>query len=280
LRKTVYSILISIFSFIILSSVINNVLGGENLFVERERLEVIVDNTPLARSEDKPAWDYLFEILREHSETEIEKASYDTVGFTELNRQPVEYRGRLVRITGRLVRCEWVPQYRKPEPFDEKLPENEETERDENNENNEKSLKKLSKKESNGFYESWILVQDKKDIPISVCSLTIPETIPAGDELNERVSVTGFFYKRRLFLSSGNEELTTPTLLAKTLRWLPSPTEKTKPVSVMRIIRNNTLIIFVFLLFLWFIFRIFSRHLRRSNRKPIQIKFSGSPPQS
>jgi hypothetical protein len=260
LRKTVYLILVSIFSFVILSSVVYNVFGGEILFVERERLEVIVDNTPLARSEDKPAWDYLFEILREHPETEIEKADYDAVGFTELNRQPVEYRGRLVRITGRLVRCEWIPQHQEPKPFDEDLPEK------------ENSSEKMSKKESNGFYESWILVRDKKDIPISVCSLTIPEKIPVGDGLNERVSVTGFFYKRRLFLSSDSEELTTPTILAKTLRWTPLSAEKPKPVSVMQIIRNNTFIILFFLLILWFIFRISSRHLRRSNRKPIQIK--------
>ncbi|MDR1141640.1 MAG: hypothetical protein LBL62_08105 [Planctomycetaceae bacterium] len=260
LKKTIYYLLCSIFFFIITVGVV----FGEFSFLERERLEMIADDSPLARSEDKPAWDYLFGILRKHSETEINKAEYDTVGFTELNRQPVEYRGKLVRITGRLVRCEWIPQHREPEPFDEELPEDEKT----------------SKKKSNGFYESWILVRDKKNIPISVCSLAIPEQFPLGDGLNEHVSVTGFFYKRRLFLSSDNEELTTPTILAKTLRWIPATTEEPKPVSVLQVIRNNTLIAFAFLLFLWIGFRIFSRYLRRSNRKPIQIKFSGSPPKN
>ncbi|MDR2116151.1 MAG: hypothetical protein LBP87_07205 [Planctomycetaceae bacterium] len=288
LRKTVYSIFVSFFSFVIplviSPGIMCNVFGGEFLFVERERLEAIVDNTPLARSEDKPAWDYLFGILRENSETEIEKANGDIVGFTELNRQPAEYRGKLVRITGRLVRCEWIPQHQESEPFDEKLPEHgkplEKLLEKSPEKLLEKSLKKLPKKEWNGFYESWILVRDKKDIPISVCSLTIPEKISVGDGLNEHVSVTGFFYKRRLFLSSDNEELTTPTILAKTLHWTPLATEKPKPVSTMKLIRNNTFILLGFLLFLWFSFRIFSRHLRRSNRKSIQIKFSDLPPKN
>ncbi|MDR2704643.1 MAG: hypothetical protein LBC02_02585 [Planctomycetaceae bacterium] len=245
-------LLFSIFFFILQSDVV----CGEFPLVERERLEVVADNTPLARSEDKPAWDYLFGILREHSETEIDKAEHNTVGFTELSRQPVEYRGKLVRITGQLVRCEWIPQHQKPEPFDEEQP-----------------------KESHGFYDSWILVRDKKDIPVSVCSLAIPEQFPVGDGLSEEVSVTGFFYKRRLFLSSDNEELTTPTILAKTFHWERSSSiEKPKPVSVLKLIRNNTVMIFVFLLFLWFIFRIFSRFFKRSKRKPIQIKFSNLPP--
>ncbi|MDR0336176.1 MAG: hypothetical protein LBI18_03700 [Planctomycetaceae bacterium] len=214
--------------------------------VEREHLEGIVDDSPLARSEDKPVWDYLFGILRKHSEAEIDNALCTRVGFTELNRQPVEYRGQLVCITGRLVRCEWIPQHREPEPFDEELPEDE----------------GLSAKKSNGFYESWILVRDKKDIPISVCSLAVPEHFPMGDGLNEQVLVTGFFYKRRLFLSSDDEELTTPTILAKTLRRIPSTTQKPKPVPVLQLIRNNTLIVFGVLLFLWFMYRIFKQYYR------------------
>jgi hypothetical protein len=249
LEKMIYCLYLLFFIFFFIFQLEAVCMGFP--FVERERLEMIADNTPLVRSEDKPAWDYLFGILQGYSETEIENAEYDVVGFTELHRQPVEYRGKLVRISGCLVRCEWVPQHQNPEPFDVV---------DEEPLKDEESLKeeKRFQKGSNGFYESWILVRDKQDIPISVCSLTIPEQFPLGDGLSEQVLVTGFFYKRQLFLSSDNEELTTPTILAKTFSWVPSsPIEKPKPISVMNLIRNNTLIVLVLLLLLWFIFRIY-----------------------
>jgi hypothetical protein len=276
LKKTI-CLLVSIFFLMIpggiVYGIVYGIVCGKFSFVDRERLEAIVDDTPLARSEDRPAWDYLFGILRDHSETEIEQAKYDAVGFTELSRQPVEYRGRLVRITGQLLRCEWIPQDQEPksvtaepfapepftpEPFDEKPPD----------------------KESNGFYESWILVRDKKDIPISVCSLKIPSEIPVGDGLNEQVFVTGFFYKRRLFLSSDSEEVTTPVILAKNLRRAVPSAKTSEPVSTTQMIRNNIFVTLLFLFFLWFGFRVSIRHWKRSNRKPIQIQFSGSPPQN
>ena len=175
---------------------------------DRERLEIIEDDTPLTRAADKPAWDYLFDILRRSSQAELGKTVFAEVGFVELSRQPKEYRGRLVSVRGKLLRCNFISERREPSPFGES-----------------------ERPKPAGFYESWVLLKDEKRIPIAVCSLKVPENFPLGNELNEQVELVGFFYKRQLFLSAEGEEVTTPTLLAKTFRWFPDTKKEKETVS-------------------------------------------------
>jgi hypothetical protein len=213
--------------------------------VDRERLKMVADDMPLARPDDKEAWNYLFELLQNIDQAELDKikttsqnhssqidsitnhktgeiTTCEIVGFTELDQQPAEYRGRLVRISGRLIRCE----------------------------------------KKRNYYESWVLVNDKKNIPICVCSLEIPPEaaryiiasfnsaslnqqpntttppnnivaqnnqynqdgiIPRQNQIN--VTTTGFFYKRQLCISNKNEEFTAPTILTKSLS-ISKTTEK------------------------------------------------------
>ena len=223
-------------------------------FADREKLEDVSDDSPLARSGDKAGWDYLFDVLKRHSQEDIESRPFDTVGFTELNRQPVEYRGRLVRITGKLLRCEFVPLRREASPFAE-------------------DAETGSK---HGYYESWVLVKDQKEVPIAVCSLEIPEGLPTGDGLAEPVIVSGIFYKRQLFLSAEGEEVTTPTILAKTLRWKPIPKEaKAKEEQKNeKVVRNNFLAMLFLLIVLWLVFRYMGRRLDAGHRTRKRIRFN------
>jgi hypothetical protein len=200
--------------------------------IDKERLKAIADDTPLARSGDKDGWNYLFDILRNADQSELDalygsdnefrqhkgiaalaenssennlkpidsdnaandnNPSCEVVGFTELDRQPAEYRGRLVRITGKIIRCDKKKDY----------------------------------------YVSWILLADKRNIPVCVCSIELP------NEMMERITqksqnsqnsqktqesqskkvifatVTGYFYKRQLCISDKLDEFTTPTILSK-----------------------------------------------------------------
>lgn len=256
---------------IVALTLFSNVLALDDpvkpLKINRERLEGIVDDSPLARSSDKPAWDYLFKFLDEHSQIEIEQAKPLKVGFMELDRQPVEYRGRFVRITGRLLRCEFVPLQRELGPFDQEEPEIE--------------IRNDDKKNRYGFYKSWVQVADRKDTPICVCSLQIPKGFPVdGNDLNEAVAVTGIFYKRQLYLSSANEEVSTPTILAKTFRWNPDSrkdaalekekqTKQGRPYFIASILT---------LLFLWICLRFMVPLLlsrKRLSREKINFDLSG-----
>lgn len=236
--------------------------GAESsLTVDRERLSGIADDSPLNRSGDKEGWDYLFGLLREHSERSLEQGGAETVGFAVLDRQPVEYRGRPVRIEGRLLRCEWTPSPRRSEPFGS------------------------NHGARPGFYESWVLVQDRRDIPISVCSLEIPAGFPLGAARNERVSVVGFFYKRRLFLTAEGEEYTAPTILAKTFRQLPAASGQGDAGAGRS--RNAAGRFFwqgvVVLAVVWLSFRLFRRYFlpsRRTSKARIRFRLgdSASPP--
>ena len=218
--------------------------------LDRERLEEIEDNTPLSRSAEKSAWDYLFDILRRSSQAELDTAVFAEVGFVELSRQPKEYRGRIVTVHGRLLRCDFIPERQKPSPVE-------------------------SPKAPAGFYESWILLNDEKRIPISICSLGVPDSLPLGDDLNEQVEVTGFFYKRRLFLSAEGEEVTTPTLLAKSFRWFPDAKNKAAPQRPARWINQYFGQILIVLIVMWMALRTLCRRTARQLRRSVEPECNG-----
>jgi hypothetical protein len=167
--------------------------------IDKERLKTIADDMPLARNGDKDGWNYLFDILQNTNQSEFDNLkpsdadannandnmSCEIVGFTELDRQPAEYRGRIVRITGKIIRCD-------------------------------------KKKD---FYVSWILLADKRDIPVCVCSLELPDELKEYITQNSQnkktifITVTGYFYKRQLCISEKHDEFTTPTILSRSFIW-------------------------------------------------------------
>ncbi|MGL4594382.1 MAG: hypothetical protein ACRCUY_06595, partial [Thermoguttaceae bacterium] len=254
-------------------------MNAEALKIERDRLLDIVDDSPLARSADKSGWDYLFSVLREQDDSALEREKALSVGFTELQRQPVEYRGRLVKIEGRLVRCEFFPVahsetiFSHPTIFSQQLQEESTTKKTQNDDSNlDESDRTVlsSEKKKNGYYRAWILVKDKENVPICVCFLDLPKEngtngFPLGDNLNESVSVTGIFYKRLLFLSSDGEEVTTPTILAKTIHWI-SVRKSTKTPEKLGDVRHSKTdwslgIAISIIILVWFITRFWGRKL-------------------
>jgi hypothetical protein len=223
--------------------------------IDRTRLSGITDDSPLARSSDKSGWDYLFGILRNCSEKDIENADAISTaipaGFLEMNRQPVEYRGRWIRITGKLLRCEFIPVKPDDSPF---AVEN----------NKDGKVQKQA-----GFYQSWIVLPDRKDIPVCVCSLEIPDGVDTeGNDITLPVSVSGIFYKRLLYLSDGDEEVHTPLILAKNINVLefPKPEQAEKATAGRKYSWDTYLFSSVGLLVaLWILLRTRSKKVRKNS---------------
>ncbi len=158
--------------------------------VDEKLLEAITDNTRF-RDEENPAWFNLLGVLRRAEESDLRRASIGRVSWLQLNEQSDEYRGELVTVRGTIRRAHRVAAAKNDEGID-------------------------------GYYRIWLWPDENPNQPIVVYCLEPPEAFPTGMELVERARVTGFYFKRWLYL--GKEDLqTAPVLLAKTVDWREKP---------------------------------------------------------
>ncbi len=146
------------------------------------------DDTPLFREKERPELQQLLRSLSETEETELEKAPFSQVSFLQLEAQSEEYRGKRVAVAGKLLRFEFVPFPRTPEGDEPGFP-------------------------AAGYYDCWVRLPDQPIKPLSVVCLSEPEAGLFG----QPVEIFGYYYKRRTY-SDGKELLSTPTILAKTIR--------------------------------------------------------------
>ncbi len=158
--------------------------------VNLEYLATVRDDRPFHMDEHQ-AWFHLFGVLGRTDQRTLEEHSTAAVTFVQLSRQPKLYRGELVSFRGQVRRA---------------------------------TETKASKNEYgvDKFFRLWILMADNRRDPISVDVLELPHGFPLGDGIQEEVEVTGFFFKRRAYL--GRDDIfTTPSLLARTVRWHERP---------------------------------------------------------
>jgi len=163
-------------------------------------LDSIRDNT-VFRLAEKDAWFRLLEQLDERNLTDLRRASTGYVGFLQLYKQPTEYRGKLVTVSG-TVRMGYYREAPK----------------------NFYGIK--------GYYIFWLKPAGAKS-PIVVYCLEIPAGFPdvaklerEGDgerpQLDEEAEFTGFFFKRWAYRAQDDTRLA-PLILAKIPRWQPRP---------------------------------------------------------
>ncbi len=135
-------------------------------------LDSVRDNT-VFRLAEKDAWFRLFEQLSERNLADLRRASAGYVGFLQLYKQPTEYRGKLVTVSG-VVRM----GYYREAP---------------------KNFYGIS-----GYYIFWLKPAGAKS-PIVIYCLEIPAGFPdvaklehdgERPQLDEEVEFTGFFFKR------------------------------------------------------------------------------------
>ncbi|MDD4267583.1 MAG: hypothetical protein PHO07_03510 [Pirellulales bacterium] len=183
-------------------------LDGESRSPEAERgtvpaesLAAIRDDQPFRRAE-QAAWFQLLDKLRSTDEAALAGRSIGRTTLIQLFRQPDEYRGELVTISGILRRCEEV-----------------------NAPNNDRDF--------TSYYQTWVFPDDNPSNPIVVYCLRVPDGFPLGLELAERVELVGFFFKRWSYAARDTVRLA-PVVLAKGLAWTPAvkAPARTEPVSL------------------------------------------------
>jgi len=170
--------------------------AGESRYfpgVKPEWFESIRDDTISSQGEQACTLP-LSDILQKTDLEKLRKASLGRVAYAQLFRQPREYRGRLVTVSGA------VHAVYRVELFENKY-----------------GIKQ--------YYQVWLAPFDNRFNPIVIYCLDLPKGFPTGANLSEEAEVTGFFLKRWAYQAT-DAIRTAPTLLAKTLEWQKRPVMK------------------------------------------------------
>ncbi|MDO5580078.1 MAG: hypothetical protein Q4G69_03000 [Planctomycetia bacterium] len=139
------------------------------------------DGLPLNRSAEKET---IRAILSQIGSKNLSPEIPGNTGFISLNKNSKGFRGKIVKIEGRLLKIQFLPSEQEP-----------------------------------GLYISWILLDDEPGIPIRIISQKIPEgfktDLPDQKTLGkERVQAIGFYY-RLIPFTDGQNFYNTPTLIAR-----------------------------------------------------------------
>lgn len=155
--------------------------------VDPQLLTTIRDDTiHVVRAEEQAAFAHLLGLLKTTEADRLEQAA-SAVSFVQLYNQPREYRGELVTITGLVHRSTWLPA--------------------------------AANLGVDGYYELWVQPDGESD-PLVVYSLDLPAGFPQGAEVLEHVALSGFFFKRWIYMAQ-RDVMSAPVVLAKTVAWEP-----------------------------------------------------------
>ena len=180
--------------------------GGEGHFpgVNVELLKTVKDKTRFS-SADRRSSLSLLDVLQRTGEQRLRKASEGRVTYAQLFQQPEYYRGRLVTISGTVVRANRI-----------ELPEN--------------------KYDIRHYFEIVLYPNVRPLSPVLVYCLQLPEGFPSGDGLDCQAEATGFFFKLCVYRAKDALRLA-PTILSKTVKWKrPPPALETPPIGCWRIL--------------------------------------------
>ena len=170
----------------------------DGLSVPPGDFEAVCDDAPSTRDEQACSL-RLLDILNHTDSEALSQASLGPVSYAQLFRQPNQYRGRLVTVSGVVHRANRV-----------ELPPN------------DYGIKE--------YYQVWLWPSDNPSAPIVVYCLRLPRGFPTGMELAEQAAVTGYFFKRWAY-QAHDVLRSAPELLARTLQWEQRPV-MTPPQSV------------------------------------------------
>jgi hypothetical protein len=140
----------------------------------------------LRRQEEIRPWFHIFALLNVTPLAILQKASVGPVLPEMLNDNPEEYRGKVVTVRGRLVRCRKVPCGP-----------------------NEIGMR--------AYYEVWMVPKKNAKQPINICAIEVCRPLRDEAAKGKPVEATGIFFKRRAFAKE-SKVVQTPVVLAKQLR--------------------------------------------------------------
>jgi len=160
------------------------------LGIELSRYESVVDDT-VFRSQESQLWFETLAALRDAPEDLVARRAIPLVGFTQLFRQPDQYRGRLVEVQGTVRRAHRIVSH--PNDF-----------------------------QIEGYWRCW-LFPDGTTNPIVIYALEMPDSFPSGMSTRERVNFRGVFFKRWVYAADGGG-MVAPLVLARAVEWHPQQT--------------------------------------------------------
>ncbi|UUO08455.1 hypothetical protein M4951_09080 [Blastopirellula sp. J2-11] len=161
--------------------------------VAEEQLALIRDDTVFRQAEFAP-WREIFFALRKTPSELLTPAQAEPVQFAQLFRQPDEYRGKLVAISGVIKRVVRV----------------------------DASVEEMG---VDHLWQIWLFSGADAN-PTVIYSLELPDKFPTGLEVNERATIVGVFFKRWIYPAKGGI-FTAPLLLSKSIAWSPPPPART-----------------------------------------------------
>jgi len=157
-----------------------------------EALAEVRDDT-VFRGAEQEAWFQIWMTLRSADPRGLARAAVRRVSFSELHGQPRSYRGRLVRFRGTLHRLEKMDAPDNPYDIRE-------------------------------YWQGWLEPAGGPASPIVVYFLRLPDGMPHGLRIGERVEVVGYFFKRWAYAATDAVRIA-PLVLALEPIWKPRPEE-------------------------------------------------------
>lgn len=231
------------------------------------------DGLPFICSRENKALEEIWAFLRSRDAKHDTETTDFSTGFAAFRQQSRSLKGKIVRVEGRLLRTVFVPTHNAEQA------------------NSANDANKVNSANINGYYDSWILLDDEKSIPARLLTAKIPANIPTDPPdataaenssaesssaekrgailyRQERISAIGVYYRQTAY-SDGDDFYTAPTVVAETFDVLSSPIPTENPKSAAK---PNTLF-FVFQVAavlaavgLWLMIRRqIPRHAPRSN---------------
>ncbi len=187
--------------------------------MDQRLLESVEDNTPF-RSVERPAWFHLLGLLHSAPRETLDRAEILTPSYVQLDRQPKEYRGRLVRITGVARRAEATPAPPNDVGIDR-------------------------------YFRLAVTPDDSPDDLLFVYVLELPPRFPVELRIEESVQFVGFAFKRWLY-AAHDRVRPAPVLLARSIDWQPSsPASRQQALPWFAVVAAGTALAAIAIAVIW-----------------------------
>jgi hypothetical protein len=142
------------------------------------------------RREERDVWFAFLAAVSSATAADLQDRSVGLVGFSQLYRQPAQYRGRVVTLRGTVRRAIAKQAHQNDSQIDR-------------------------------YWQCW-LFPEGSDNPVVVYALRLPDGFPQGQLIREAASVDGLYYKRWVYLAEDGLR-TAPVVVARTLGWQHRP---------------------------------------------------------
>lgn len=168
-----------------------NELGLDIRQIPQELLEDVQDKRVGLLRREQDAMDRVLKRVRALTQSELEDAAKNDVGFRVVFTDSEAYRGTLIRLDGTLWRLQKFP-FGDPESTDDDL------------------------------WQAWLFSSDSGNNPWVVFLTDIPADLEPGQAIDREVSLAGYFFKNYGYATSDGLHIA-PMLIAKTMTLKPQP---------------------------------------------------------